>query len=62
MACHSSVAPGWFVNDMSEVTESLDSVAAYLDDVITFGTDPTAHADPTAHVDRVRALFQPGTK
>ena len=47
---------------MSEVTESLDSVAAYLDDVITFGTDLTAHADPTAHVDRVRALFQPGTK
>ena len=37
---------------ISEVVKSLAQVAAYLDDVIVFDSDPTAH------VKAIRALFE----
>ena len=48
----SSASPGWFVKDISEVLKGLKQVAAYLDDVIVFDSDPTAH------VQNMRALFK----
>ena len=39
----SSASPGWFVKDINEVINSLEQVAAYLDDVVFFDSDPTAH-------------------
>ena len=47
----SNAALGWFVKVVNEVIRDLDRVAAYLDDVIVF--DP----DPTAHVANIRSLF-----
>ena len=47
-----SAAPGWFVKVINEVVKGLERVAAYLDDIIVYDTDPTAH---TANI---RALFQ----
>ena len=41
----SSASPGWFVKVINEVIEGLEQVAAYLDDVIVFDSDPTAHVD-----------------
>ncbi len=48
----SSASPGWFVKVINEVIKGLERVAAYLDDIIVF--DP----DPTAHVANMRALFE----
>ena len=39
----SSGAPGWFVKVINEAIKSLATVAAYLDDVIVFDPDPSAH-------------------
>ena len=39
----SSASPGWFVKVIDEVIKGLEQVAAYLDDVIVFASDPTAH-------------------
>ena len=39
----SSAWPGWFVKVINEVTKSLEQVAAYLDDVIVFDSDPSTH-------------------
>ena len=39
----SSGAPGWFVKVINEAIKSLVIVAAYLDDVIVFDPDPSAH-------------------
>ena len=47
----SSTKPGWFVKVINEVIKGLEQVAAYLDDVIVFDSDPTAH------VKTMRALF-----
>ena len=44
--------PGWFVKVIVEVMKGLAQVATYLDDVIVFDSDPTAH------VKTVRALFE----
>ena len=46
-ACH-----GWFVEVVNEVLKGLAQVAAYLDDVILFDSDPTAH------VKRIRTFFE----
>ena len=48
----SSASPGWFVKVINEVIKGLAQVAAYLDDVIVFDSDPTAH------VRTIRALFE----
>ena len=39
----SSAAPGWFVKVINEVIKGLANVVAYLDDVIAFDLDPSAH-------------------
>ena len=39
----SSAAPGWFVKVINEIIKDLANVAAYLDDVIVFDSDPPAH-------------------
>ena len=39
----SSGVPGWFVKVINEAIKSLATVAAYLDDVIVFDPDPSAH-------------------
>ena len=39
----SGASPGWFVKGFNEVIKGLEQVAAYLDDVIVFDSDPTAH-------------------
>ena len=39
----SSASPGWFVKVINEVIKSLKQVAAHLDDVIVFDSDPVAH-------------------
>ena len=44
--------PGRFVKVINEVVQGLSQVTAYLDDVIAFGSDPTAHAKTR------RALFE----
>ena len=41
----SSASPGWLVKVINEVIKGLEQVAAYLDDVIVFDSDPTAHVD-----------------
>ena len=38
-----SAAPGWFVKVVNEVIKGLANVAAYLDDVIVFDSDPSAY-------------------
>ena len=43
MSQGSSTAPGWFVQVINEVIKGLANVAAYLDDVIVFDSDPSAH-------------------
>ena len=48
----SSASPGWFVKVINEVTKGLEQVAAYLDDVIVFDSDPSTH------VETIRALFE----
>ena len=47
-----SASPEWFIKVLNDVTKDLEQVAAYLDDVIVFDSDPTAH------VTTVRALFE----
>ena len=47
----SRASPGWFDKVFNEVIKGLEQVAAYLDDVIVFDSDPTAH------VKTIRALF-----
>ena len=37
----SSASPGWFVTAINEVTKGLEHVAAYLNDVIVFDSDPS---------------------
>ena len=51
----SSGLPGWFVKVINEVIKDLNQVAAYLDDVIVFDSDPIAHVQ-TIHslVERLR--------
>ena len=39
----SSASPGWFVKVFNEVIKNLKQVAAYLDDVIVFDSDPVAY-------------------
>ena len=41
----SSAPPGWFVKVINEVIKGLGQVAAYLDDVIVFDSDLTAHVE-----------------
>ena len=48
----SSALPGWFVNVFNEVIKGLTQVAAYLDDVIVFDSDPVTH------VRTIRPLFE----
>ena len=48
----SSTTPGWFVKVIKEVIKDLKQVAAYLDDVIVFDSDPLAH------VRMIRSLFE----
>ena len=48
----SSASPGRFVKVINEVIKGLEPMAAYLDDVIVF------ESDPTAHVRTMRALFE----
>ena len=48
----SSTSPGWFVKVINQVITGLEQVAAYLDDVVAFDSDPTAH------VKTMRALFE----
>ena len=48
----SSGSPGWFVKVINEVIKGLKQVAAYLDDVIVFDSDPIAH------VQTIRSLFE----
>ena len=45
----SSALPGWFVKVINEVSKDLKQVAAYLDDVIVFDSDPIVHAQ-TIHL------------
>ena len=47
----SNAAPGWFVKVINEVIKGLERIAAYLDDIIVYDSDPAAH---TANI---RALF-----
>ena len=47
-----SASPGWFAKLINEVAKVLGQVAAYLDDVIVFDSDPTAQ------VKAMRALFE----
>ena len=48
----SSASPVWFVKVINEVIKGLEQVAAYLNDVIVFDSDPTAH------VKTMRTLFE----
>ena len=48
----SSASPGWFVKVINEVIKGLTQVAAYLDDVIVFDSDPVTH------VRTIRSLFE----
>ena len=48
----SRASPGWIVKVINEVIKSLEQVAAHLDDVIVFDSDPTAH------VETMRAVFE----
>ena len=48
----SSASPGWFVKVINEAIKGLEQVAAYLDDVIVFVSDPTDDAKT------MRALFE----
>ena len=48
----SSASLGWFVKVINEVIKDLNQVAAYLDDVIVFDSDPIAH------VQTIRSLFE----
>ena len=43
MSQGSSASSGWFVKVISEVIKGLAQVVVYLDDVIVFDSDPTAH-------------------
>ena len=47
-----SSSPGWFLKLINEIIKGLARVAAYLDDVIVFDSDPSAN------VKTVRALFE----
>ena len=48
----SSASPGWFVKAINEMIKGLKQVAAYLDDVIVFDSDPVAH------IRTIRSLFE----
>ena len=48
----SSASPGWFVEVINVVIKDLKQVAAYLDDVIVFDSDPIPH------VQTIRSLFE----
>ena len=48
----STASAGWFVKVINEVIKGSGQVAAYLDDVLVF--DP----DPTAHVKNMHTLFE----
>ena len=48
----SSTSPGWFAKVITEVIKGLEQLAAYLDDVIVFD------CDPTAHVEMIHELFE----
>ena len=48
----SSALPGWFVKVINEVIKDLKQMAAYLDDVIVFDSDPIVH------VQTIRSLFE----
>ena len=52
MLQRSSASPRWFVKVVNEVIMNLEQVAAYLEDVIVFDSNPTAH------VKTIRALFE----
>ena len=39
----SSDSAGWFVKVINEAIKDFNQVAAYLDDVIVFASDPIAH-------------------
>ena len=47
----STASPGWFVKVINEVFKDVKQVAAYLDDVIVFDSDPVAH------VRKIRSIF-----
>ena len=47
-----SASPEWFLKVINEVVKGLEQVVAYLDDVIVF------KSDLTAHVKTMRALFE----
>lgn len=38
-----AAAPGWFCKVVNKVIKSLDNVAFYLEDLIVFDADPSAH-------------------
>ena len=48
----SSASTGWFVNVINEVIKALEQAATYLNYVIVF------NSDPTAHVKMIRELFE----
>lgn len=48
----SGASPGSFVKVINEIFKSVQQVAAYLDDVIVF------ESDPTVRVKTIRALFE----
>ena len=48
----SSASLGWFVKMINEMIKDLKQVAAYLDDVIVFDSDPIAY------VQTIRSLFE----
>ena len=39
----SSASPGWFVKVINGVSNGLEQVAAYLDDVVVYDSHPSAH-------------------
>lgn len=52
MSQGSSALPGWFVKVLIEMIIGLEQVAAYVDAVIVFD------CNPTAHLTTIRALFE----
>ena len=52
MLLGSSASPGWLVKVINKVTKGLAQMAVYLDDVVVFDSDPTAHFKT------IRAFFE----
>ena len=50
MSQGSNAAPGWFVKVINEVIKGLANMAAYLDDVIVFDSDPSTHVLSLIHI------------